>query len=496
MANEDWLTEGVVGTAQDDTIWIQRFGNFDAFKWVGGCARLDDGTYTLGDLTVTQKQNPRGGLMRDQVLTGPPGEATNTLTIKRLLGDRKRADLMSCFWNIDQRTNCKDRDGWNAWKEIIRLCEGKATERGTPGTAYDGDNVEQVITFPWKALSLIDIWRVIGEIETAAVAAAQMITAVATCQPARCPDGCDDQGDCVIIAVTESKVGLTPYFLANLAGGDLGSWTQTVITGWGATDHALGVACAGGLAVAVSNVGADIMYTEDFAVTQVHVTTADITAHKPNCIDMIDQTFIVVGGDDGYMFSSYDQARNWVTLDAGNATTNHITKVMIARDDPGTIYAVSSADDVVIKTSNGGRTWYAQALTGTVGGITALWVKNKNHVLVGTDKGEVFETTDGGDIWAEQTELPGLTAKVTTQVMAITGCGCGDFALATYDGAQTESFFFRNVDGGADGKWFQPEDMEDVVAAFSYQDVTCCGSSHFVAVGGDAAVGNIAMLAR
>jgi len=492
----DWIMDGVIGTVHDDTIWIQKHGNFDSFAWLGGCAKVDEGTYSLGDMTITQKQNPRGGIMRDSVLVGPPGEATNTLTIKRIHGDRKRADLMNCFWNIDQRTNCKDRDDWNGWTEIIRLCQGKATERGNPGTAYDGDNTEQVFTFPWKALSLVDVWRVVGEIETSAIAAAQMFTAVTTCQPERCADNCDDQGDCVVVAVTESKAILTPYLAVNLAGGALGSWTQTAIAGWGPTHHALDVACAGSLIVAVSNVGANTMHTQDYGVTQVHTTSTDMTAHNPNCVDMIDQTFIVVGGDDAYMFASYDQATTWQTLDAGNAATDHITAVMIARDDPGVIYAVSSADDVCIKTENSGRTWYAVATTGTAGGLTALLVKNRNHVLVGTDKGELFETTDGGATWTEQTVLTGLTAKVTTRIMSITDCGCGDLALVTYDSAETESFFFRNVDGGASGKWFQPTDMEDVAADYSYQSVTCCGSSHFIAVGGDTTFGNIAMLAR
>ena len=498
MSFKDWITEGTVLKTQDEAIWIKRWGTFDAFQWLGRCAKVDEGTENLGDISVTQRLNPRGGLERDSVLTGAPGEASTTLTIKRLQADKKKTDLRNCFWNVDQRTQCggMDSDSWNKWDEIIRYCYGKATERGIPGTAYDGDNEEQVVTFPWKALWIDDIYRVQGEIATGIFEEDQMFLAVSSCQPARCPDICDDQEDCIVVAVTESNTDSTPFLGINLAGGDLDSWTQTAISEWGATDHPTDIACVGQFVVVTSNAGANVMYSDDLGTTQVHSANADMATYEPNCVDMLDQSFIVVGGDAGYIYASYDAARTWETLDAGNATTFAITDVMIARDNPLVIYAVSSADDVCIKTENGGRTWYAQATTGTGGGLLSLFVLNQSHVLVGTDNGELYETTDGGDTWTEQTELPGLTTKASTNIVDIKGCGCGSLGLVTNNSDDNESFFFRNVDSGADGKWFQPTEMETVASGYSYEEVACCGSSHFVAVGGDTTVGIIAMLAR
>jgi len=432
MSFRDWITEGTVLKSQDEAIWIKRANTFDAFQWLGRCAKVDEGTENLGDLTVTQRLNPRGGLERDSVLSGAPGEATTTLTLKRLQADKKKSDLRNCFWNLDQRTQCggMDSDAWNKWDEIIRHCYGKATERGIPGTAYDGDNEEQVVTFPWKSLYIDDLYRVQGEIATAAIAATQMFIAVSSCQPARCPDICDDQEDCIVVAVTESKTALTPYLGINLAGGDLDSWTQTAITGWGATDHPTDIACVGQFVVVTSNAGANVMYSDDLGTTQVHSANADMATYEPNCVDMLDQSFIVVGGDAGYMYGSYDGARTWETLDEGNATTFAITDVMIARDNPLVIYAVSN------------------------------------------------------------------TTKANTDIVDIKGCGCGDIGLVTNNSSDDESFFYRNVDSGASGKWFKPEEMETVAAGYSYEEVACCGSSHFVAVGGDTTIGNIAMLAR
>ena len=179
MSYKDWRTSGTALKTHDEAIWIRRYGTFDAFQWMGRCARLDEGTENLGDMTVTQRLNPRGGLERDSVLAGGPAEATTTLTMKRLQADRKKTDLRTCFWTVDQRTQCGgvDSDSWDKWDEIIRYCYGKATERGIPSTAFDGDAEEQLITFPWKSLYVDDIYRVTGENNVVVLAKAAAVTA-------------------------------------------------------------------------------------------------------------------------------------------------------------------------------------------------------------------------------------------------------------------------------------------------------------------------------
>lgn len=500
MSYEGWLTDGTTRHVQDDTMYIKRFGTFDPFAWMGVCARVDEGTEALGDISSTNKRDPRGGLQTDSVQRGAPGITTDTLVIKKLQYDRMKTDLKNCWWILDQRTTCNggNADGWNDWQEIIRRCQGGATGRTTPASAFDGENVEQLVQFAWSSLYSEDLYRVVGEIgdPTLPTAKAVIVTAVTGCQPSRCPDICDDQEDCIVIAVTEDD-GATPYFIVNRYGGDIDAWdTEVAFTAWG-TEDALDVACAGDFFIAVSNDAGAIIYSDDLGTTQVEVTTTDMTAHQPNCVDMVNQSFIVIGGDDGYVFISYDAGRTWVTADAGNATTQDLTAVMIARDNPQIIYLATNAADVVVKTENGGRTWYATGATGMAGtGPTSLFATNQTHVLVGSDAGEIWETSDGGVNWTQQTELPGLTTKANTTISAITGCGCGDLGLTTLNSSDDESFFYRNVDVGASGKWVQPANYEAVAAGYSLQDVTCCGASHFVAVGGDAGIAALEMLLR
>lgn len=500
MPNYDgWVADGTAVKTQDDTVWIQPYGTYIPFAWLGTCARLDEGTESLGDVSVTHKRNPRGGLSRHSVLKGAPGETTDTLTIKRLQYDRKRSDLISCWWNIDQRLMCGgiNADAWNEWTEIIRRCYGSATERGIPATAFDGDNEEQMFSFGWTSLWLEDLYRITGEIgavDGTGAAIAEQVTDITSCQPSRCPDGCDDQQDCIVVAITEDDLAV-PYMIVNLHGGDLDQWgTPIALTDFGAND-ATQVACAGAFVVITCVGDTSIIRTDDLGVTQVKVETAAMTLHAPTSVDMIDQSFVVVGGADGYIYGSWDAARTWETLDAGNATTNPITRIMIARDDPMTIYGVCAAADVVVKTVNGGKTWFTTTATGMAGtGPTALWVTSRNHVLVGSDAGEIWETNDGGTTWTEQADLDGIGTKANVTIADMAGCGCGVVGLITENSADNARYFYRNVDNGSSGRWFQPAEYEAIAAAKIVTGLTCCSPNHFIAVGGAVGVDNFALL--
>jgi len=502
MSYDGWMMSGVVGKTHDDSVWLKKRG-FDPFAWGGVCMALDDVTEPLGSLSVTNRRSIFGGLERDGVLLGAPDLVSTTLTMKKLHYDRKKTDLKSCFWDLDQRTTCGGitEDAWNKWIEIKRICYGKANERGGSGVTYEGDAEEQTVSFPWQALYVEDIQRVAGEIGSplAGMTAplAIMFTDVAMVQPARCPDICDNQEECIIVGVTETEAVGTPHLAVSLHGGALDTWTDppVALAAFGAFS-ASAVAGVGEFVVVVCNGGTvEVIYSDDLGATQVGVTTVDLAAHGPNDVDMINQAFIVAVGDDGYVYGSYSAARNWETLDAGNITASNLTSVMIARDNPQVIYAASSAADVVIKSRNGGKSWYACATTGTAGtGITSLLVLDRNHILVGTDAGELFQSSTGGESWTEQNEIPGLTTKANTEIVDIKACGCGDLGLVISDTVGDVNLFYRNVDGGADGRWFLPEEMETMTATHNFTALTCCSSSHFVAVGGLTVTADAVML--
>ena len=146
------------------TVWLKKTPSFDPFDWGGACMRLDgESTETLGAMTVTHRQNPRGGVERDGVLIDPDAETSFTLMMKHKQANRKKTDLRRCLWIIDLRQHCKDRDGWNNWSEITRHCTCKATSRTVTGSGWDPSDEEAMVGVPETCLWTDDVYRVSGE---------------------------------------------------------------------------------------------------------------------------------------------------------------------------------------------------------------------------------------------------------------------------------------------------------------------------------------------
>ncbi len=480
-------------STQDGSVWLRRHDSLNAFVWGGRCMRTEEGSVADGGMSITTRQNPRGGVERDRTHMEVPGMAEGTVVMKRLQFDRNKTTMRSCLWDIDKRIHCGgiDRDAWNKWSEITRVCGAKFTERAIAGTTWE-EGEDALVNFPYSGFNELDIYRVSGSNAASVAALDLLILDVDVCFGERCADFCDDQEDCVIVAVTEDDAA-NSYLLTNRYGGAFGQWQVVALTGFGAQD-ANAVACVGYFVIAVSTGDLSVIISDDLGATQVNIDDNDVpdwTANPPACVDAIDQTYIVLGGWNGYIYASHDAGRSWETIEDGQATTENITSIAICPTNPQIIYAASADADVIIKSENGGRTWYAVTATGTTGtGITSLCVLNENQVLVGTDAGEVFESTDGGITWSEQSDLP-IATKASTEIVDIVQAGCGVLYLAASHAA-TENLIFRNVDGGADGKWYEPDDIEAI--ADDLTAIACCGANHVVGVGGTAATSSIAVL--
>lgn len=498
---KSWLTSGSAYGLQDGSVYIKNYDTLDPFIWGGRCWRMEDSSETLGGVTVTTRFDPRGGIERDTVRAEPPGETSGTLVMKRLQADRAKSDLRHCYWILDQRMQCAgmDRDAWERWEEITRYCQAKFNERGLAGTSWEGDE-DALVNLPFVALSVDDVYRVGGS-ENTDTTQNRSYTDIDSCQPERCPDHCDDQEDCVVVAVTVKKEtnGVeAPYLVVNLAGGDDDNWTANQLATMVGYDAAR-VLCLGSFVVVIAS-GYGIMHSDDLGTTEIYVPLADVTAwaanHLPLCIDGIDQTFIVIGCEEGYITASYDAGRNWETVSSGEATTEPINDIMIARDNPQVIYASTEANKVVIKSENGGRTWFALGAIGMGGtGPTALYVVNQSTVLVGNDAGEVWQTVDGGTVWTQQSDLPGATVKGNVTINDITGCGCGILFMATEESGSVASRIYRNVDGGAEGRWYVPADIGTLTHTTGpIEAITCCGPNHAVGVGGNGTTNSTSIL--
>ena len=276
--------------------------------------------------------------------------------------------------------------------------------------------------------------------------------------------------------------------MVNVAGGDVDEWTGIEVDEWSGNDID-GITCLGQWGGAVSNGQAEVLHSRDRFVTRVSYTTADLTAHPPNDIDAASQSFIVVAADDGYIYVSRDGLTTCPTSLEGTITTENLTGVEIAPSNRQVVYAWTSADDIILKTENGGETWFQVATTGTGGtGITALKVHhdNANLVLAATDAGEVFQSTDGGETWTEQADLIGMSTKANVAINDIDTVGGGVWFLAGTESGEFDRVYV-NYEDGAGGAWeyFNPLDSETYATTVEIKAIAAADPNRLVAVGGN-----------
>ena len=157
-------TTGLTYGLQDASVYLKKYNTFDPFIWGGRCMRLDDTSVEEGGVTVTTRQNPRGGVERDAIRLDVPGAATADLVLKRLQADRVRTDLRTCFWEVDKRYSCQgtNRDSPFSWEQIDRLIPAKTVSRSSSGSSWEGDE-DAMVTLSMSALDEIDIYRVTAE---------------------------------------------------------------------------------------------------------------------------------------------------------------------------------------------------------------------------------------------------------------------------------------------------------------------------------------------
>jgi len=483
----------------ENTVYLRAADGFDPFEWGGKCMRIDDITKPRTGLNPAYCQDPRTGeVTLDGQLKTLAGLPTSTLVMKETQFDTVADSLENCFWDIDRRTHCKDLDYWNGWEKIRRICAGKLTERTDMGSDYDTDESENLITMPVIGSGdVITIRRVATSVQQSPESIAASWVAASVCHGEKCGSRCDSEKQCVIAMVSTLVAAGSPHLLMNNAGGASGYWTDIELTEW-TVDGANDVVCLGDFILIVSDGETNpFLRSYDQGVTRVALAgNADMATNPPQCLDALDQSFVIAGAENGYIYGSTDAGSTWLTLDAGVATTLDISKIVICKTNPAVIYAIPDGN-FIIKSENGGETWFS--IDGPVPGdnITAIWVYDENHLLIGTDMGEVWESNDGAENWTMQEALPEVTAAAdgTTIIQDFASCGCGvvwliwkDTSVTSYQ-ADTEQYLFRNVDNGASGRWFVPENGHLVISPAQGgsipESVVCCGPNRALVVGGE-----------
>lgn len=492
---------GRVIRMQENTVWLSPADDFEVFEWGGQCMRIGDIAKPRGSVNPTYCQDPRNtGVQITGVVRGLPGLPTTELVMKEIQRDEKADELENCPWHIDRRTHCKDLDQYNAWEKIRRICGGYITDRTDQGSTFDADDTENLITMAVTGSSdVISIYRTAVSVDQAPESIAAQWVAASVCHGERCAGRCDSETECVIAIVSTLVAAGTAHLMVNTRGGHPSYWTDYAITEFDG-DDARDVICLGDFILVVGDNNNDSAFVRslDQGVTLTAIAgSADMTANPVTKMDAITQAWLLAVGENGYIYGSTNQGSDWETLDAGIVTTQDYNNIKIARNNPLVAYAVGDSN-AIAKTENGGETWFALTGPSPTDNLWGLYILNERHILVGNDDGELWESSDGGETWSQQDDLPGLTSTAgETIIKEIVSCGCGVLYLIvktttfTSFSVGAEQYVYRNVDKGASGRWFLPEggklDVDKVTSTTSQtpEDIVCCGPNRALIVGGE-----------
>jgi photosystem II stability/assembly factor-like uncharacterized protein len=313
---------------------------------------------------------------------------------------------LSCPHNIYLPNGYCDNpsDFLNGWSDFVEICswaEATEVDEGDRMAWEDDNQAEDSIS------ETLEAKYAIGKLGFGAEAASEIsreVIDVVYGSALSCGDcGPNDDGTQRIYAVSTSSgaasPGLPAEIIYTLNGGS--TWTQSLITSFGATEAPLAIDILGDKLVVLGDDAyywATINKNTGVPGTFTKVTTGIVAANTP--LDMyVLGTKLFICGVGGYVYRVDDLSSGATVVSAGDATTNDLYR--IHGDGGETIVCVGGNSDVIVST-NRGATWGATIAepSAIALNITALFVKTDKHWWVGTStSGRLYYTLNGGETW-------------------------------------------------------------------------------------------------
>lgn len=463
-----------------------------------GCMRAGSPEQSFGDIERQECPSPTSYDEWDVVsevqgATEPPSISLSGHFAVDLTSKMLRLARRKCPFDLHVHFGlCTDPDDFDEFTkamvfEIARFTNWSADELGALQSA---DNAGVMENSDITGRLLYEVVPLTTTEEAASVVVNPLIDVIIPSQK-ECGD-CDDEDDgCqVVMAVSlaaPGSPGTAPDVVWTSDGGT--NFFADDISTLDAAEDADALAQVGRYVVVVSNADAGIHYKlrttllAGTALEWTRVATGIVGGGEPNDIWSVGTLAFVVG-DGGYVYKCTNPPAGVTVLDAGDATTQNLSKVHAISKQ----FAVAvGAAGAIIKTTNGSS---FGPITDPTGGaaIDAVWVFDKNWWMIGDDNGALWYTTDGGVNFTQLTNLPITFSGINDiafhnrsvgYVVGNQTAGAAGVVLRTYNGGQS----WRVVPEGF--QTFPECDDIDAVAACQYNE----NFAAFVGLGGDAADG-------
>lgn len=328
----------------------------------------------------------------------------------------RQLGTIGCPFNAYEVTgNCKDlSDFMSGWSDYVLIYSGGIVTDKDLGdrSAWDSDDaIEDTLS-----VTLGDIYP-IGALafgEKAAPNIDREVIDVVYGSSLQCGEcGIQDDGTNRIYAVTKSSGAGSPGLPAEVVytvDGGL-TWTETNITGIGASEDPVAIEIVGDKLVVVSQTAgsatlggyyyATINQATGIPGTWTKVTTGFVANFPPTDIFALNPREVFFSANGGYIYESTDITAGVVSINQGVATSANLYRI---HGNENTVVAVGASSTVIVSHNRGASFAVAADSPADIAlDIRALLVMDDNRYWVGTNNsGRLYYTLNGGESWTER----------------------------------------------------------------------------------------------
>jgi hypothetical protein len=424
-----------------------------------GWARIGDPTYGFGDVDSVEVPDADSYNKFDKVSEIQGAEENPTASIisryARLdVSELLKAGKKRCPVGVQAHIGlCSNPQDFNrGWDKIVNFVQARFTSWSAENFgALDSDEMNP--TNETGELSARDMYEIkkIKFTEICAARGNREFISVDVCDDLTCGECGVPSDGCQKVLAVMLGTGATPGTLPSVVYSDDGGTTcdSVDIDTLYSNEDPDDAACVGPDFVVISSAGGMHIATVgdilDGAPDWVETTEGFVAGFGPNCIWSYDARHTWIGAENGYIYFTSSPRSGVEIQDAAVATTVNILDIHAC--DSLHVVAVGQAN-AVIYTENGGETWVPIVGPSIGVQLNCVWMLDPNVWLIGDNLGNLWYTEDGGENWAENTDIDQTLTVIDEIEFHDETVGYMSARVGATDGR-----IFRTIDGGM--TWYE-----------------------------------------
>lgn len=442
---------GEVLLAGQSGVWVQPGGPNTKPQYLG-CHQVGDISEDLGSETLLYKPDPArtNEFLVKGSFKGAPGAITFSVETDVLETADYLETLSGCAIPFFvHKVICGRRDDFSAYARSFVLGKCTVTKRGLTGLAVadPGSQAQSKQTFDFSARTLSRVFKL--KVSRITVVSTEDLTGIAVAGTEQCAGNCGPLGylEDVLYASAKHVAASASDKASVYKSIDKGAtWAASAADPLGAAEDIQGVVAfpmgsVTRVLVARGTTDAgnppEIAYTDDggasWTLVNVNATNAEFVSNG-HALFALDRYHIWLGLNTGKTYFSGDGGASWTLQSTSGISATAIVAIVFVDASTGFLFFTGGQG---AKTTDGGVTWSATAVTGSSAVLDASALDNNFVWVVGTDG--MYYTMNGGTTWVKANAYP---------IGAIDFLDDGLTGVALGSGSNGK--IYQTIDGGYD----------------------------------------------